>query len=232
MTALTMTRVDPDPRPLYRMGSASALGLGAGYIAIFLLYAHVGAPPSQNDGELWLKYFDGKATSWWCILGVSVLTDFLFVPLALALYVALKAVNEHAMLLATAFIGLFVVLDLAVTWSNFAALITLSGQYVVATNDIQRGSYVAAANYPSAVLTSRLFVVYAIVVLSVAILVIGWMMRKAAFSKPAAYLGLATGMCGVVSVAGMSVTIIANAVLATAWVFVVGYRLHRLSQQT
>ena len=60
---------------------------------------------------------------WWAILGLSVLTDLLLVPVALALYLALKGVDRDAMLVATAFIGLFVVLDLAVTWPNYASLI-------------------------------------------------------------------------------------------------------------
>jgi hypothetical protein len=37
------------------------------------------------------------------------------VPLALVLYEVLKKANRNAMLLATAFIGLYVTLDLAVT---------------------------------------------------------------------------------------------------------------------
>lgn len=78
----------------------------------------------------------------------------------MALYFALKEVNWNAMLLAAAFVFLFVVLDLAVTWPNYAALIILGGKYASATNDVQRAAYVAAANYPSAVVTSRLEVVY------------------------------------------------------------------------
>ena len=71
------------------------------------------------------------------------------------LYLALKRVHRSAMLVATAFVGLFVVLDLAVTWSSFAALLTLGGGYAAAANDVQRAAYVAAANYPSAVLSER-----------------------------------------------------------------------------
>jgi hypothetical protein len=40
-----------------------------------------------------------------------VLTDLLFVPVALSLYLALKGVNRNAMLVATAFLGLFIVLE-------------------------------------------------------------------------------------------------------------------------
>jgi hypothetical protein len=61
------------------------------------------------------KYLPGKTIIWSAILGISVFTDFLYVPLALVLYEVLKKANRNAMLLATAFIGLYVTLDLAVT---------------------------------------------------------------------------------------------------------------------
>ena len=227
---MAATAVDPDGKWFYRVGGVSALVLGMAYIVVFPLYAHVGAPPS-GDGEAWLKYFAGKTTVWWAILGLSVLTDFLYVPVALSLYLALKGVHRNAMLLATALVGLFVVLDLAVTWSAFASLLTLSGHYAAASNDVQRAAYVAAAHGASAVLTSRLEVVYAIVVLSSGILMIGFVMLKGVFSRTTAYLGVLTGILGIVSIAGLSVTIIMNAVLATVWLLFVGYRLYRLARQ-
>lgn len=39
---------------------------------------------SSAGGEAWFKYLPGKTTVWWAILGLSVLTDFLFLPVALA----------------------------------------------------------------------------------------------------------------------------------------------------
>lgn len=93
---------------------------------------------------------------WWAILGVSVFTDFLYLPVAFALYLALKELNRNLMLLATAFVGLFVVLDLAVTWSDYASVLTLYRNYTTATDDASRASYIAAANYASAMLTSPL----------------------------------------------------------------------------
>lgn len=227
--------VDPDGKWLYRVGGISALLLGIAYIITIPLYVQAGAPPS--GGEAKLTYLAGKTAVWWAILGLSVLTDFLFVPVALSLYLALKGINRNAMLVATAFVGLFVVLDLAVTWPNYASLITLSGNYVAATNDIQRATYVGAANYASAVLTSSLEAVYSILVLSVGILLIGLVMLEGIFRKSTAYLGVATGILGIVSVVGpffvsaLSVTIIITSVLTTLWVLFVGFRLYRLGQQ-
>src|SRR4029077_3700548 len=150
---MTVSVVDPDGKWLYRVGGISALVIGIAYLSILPLFALVGNPP-PSGGELWLKYLEGRTTVWWAILGLSVFTDFLFVPVALSLYLALKRVNKNAMLIASAFVGLFVVLDLAVLWTNYASLLTLTRLHTAATTDVQRAAYVAAANYASAVLES------------------------------------------------------------------------------
>ncbi len=225
---MTVNVGEPDGKWMYRVGGISALVIGIGYIAI-----RSRGGTSVGGGEVWLKYLVGKTTVWWAILGLCVLTDFLYVPVAFSLYLALERVNRYAMLVATAFVGLFVVLDLAVTWTNYASLLTLSGFHAAATNDVQRAGYVAAANYASAVLASRTEVFYSIVDLSLGILVIGFVMLKGKgiFSKTTAYLGLAAGIFGIVSISGVFVTIIINAVLTTIWVWFVGYRLFRLGQK-
>lgn len=218
-----------DQRPWLRLGGIAALALALGYVVIFPLYASVGAPPS--GGEAWFRYLPGKTTIWWAILGLSVFTDFLFVPVAFALYLALKGVNRNAMLLATAFVGLFVVLDLAVTWSHYASILSLFRSYSTAANDAQRASYLAAANYASAMLTSPLEIVYAIVTLSLGILVTGLVMWRSAFNRITAWLGIATGILGIASLSGFAVAIIGNALCATVWLFFVGYKLLRLAPE-
>jgi len=164
----------------------------------------------------------------------TVLTDPLFIPFTLALYLALKSVNCNVTLLATALVLLFVGLELAVTWSNYAALITLGERYADATTDLQRASYVAVAQYPSAVLASTLEAVCSIFVLSLGILLMGLVMLKGAFGKTIASVGVTTGVLGIVSVVGpfvlsalSSATILASA-LTTIWVLLVCFRLHRL----
>jgi len=106
----TVDSFDVDQKQWYRVGGIAALVLGVAYIIIIFLYAQVGAPPT-GGGDAWFHYLHGKTTIWWAILGLSVLTDFLFVPVAFTLYLALKEANRNAMLLATAFMGLFIVLD-------------------------------------------------------------------------------------------------------------------------
>jgi len=228
--------VDPDGKWFYQVGGISAIIFGIAYIVIILLYVPMGARPS--DAEALLAYVAGNTTAWRAILGLSVLTDFLLVPVALSLYLALRVINRNAMLVATAFVGLFVVLDLALTWANFASLIALSGYYAAATNDAQRAAFVAAAIYPSTVVGSSLLFVYNSLTLAIGILMTGLVMLKGIFSKGTAYLGLVTGILAVVSVASSffvssvsAIAIILASVLTTVWYLFVGYRLYRLGRQ-
>jgi len=218
-----------DRKRWYRVGGIAAIVLGICYVAIIPLYAHVGVPPA-GGGEAWFQYLSGKTAYWWTILGLSVFTDFVFVPVALALYLALQGVNRNAMLLATAFVGLFVVLDLAITWSHYASILTLYHEYSNAADDASRAGYVAAANYASAMLTCPLEIVYAIVTLSLGFLVTSVVMLRGPFSKITAYVGLATGILGIASLTGLGPVIIGNALFATVWLFLVGFRLCRLAQ--
>ena len=225
---------DVDERRLYRWGGLSALLLGLGYLLTIPLYVAVGAPP--HGGEARLEYLVGKTTAWWAILGLSVFTDLLFLPVALALYRALRSVNKNAMLFATTLVALFVVLDLAVTWTNYAALITLSEGYGTATA-LQRAADVGAATYAAAVLDSSLEAVYSILILSIGILVTSLVMRRGVFGRGTAYVGVVTGVGGIVAVVGpyfasvLSVMLVIVAALTTLWIVLVGVRLLRLSRR-
>jgi hypothetical protein len=229
------TAVDPDGKWLYRVGGISAFVLVIGYLLTFPVYAWVGdAPP--NGVEAQLIYFAEHATGWWVILGLMVFTDLLLVPIFLALYLALKGVNRNVMLLAIACIGLFVALDLGVTWTAYSALITSGGNYAAATTDAQRAIFVAAAGYPSAMLDSPLGGTYSILFPSLAILLAGLVMRRGIFNKTTVYLALAAGITGIVFMGSyvadaLYVVRIINALLAMVWYFFVGYRLYRLGQQ-
>jgi hypothetical protein len=228
------TAAGPDDRWIYRAGGISGLAIAIAYIVIIGLYVPIGAPPAGAEPRL--AYLARNTTAWWAILGLSVLTDFLFVPVALSLYIALKSLHRNAMLLATACVLSFVFLDLALTWTNYAVLITLSSRYAAASNDAQRAAIVGIASYPAAVLESGLLFVYNTLTLAVGILITGFVMRKGIFRKSTAYLGVLTGILGIVSVVGsfftsaLGVTIIVTSLLTTLWALFVGYELHRLGR--
>jgi hypothetical protein len=227
----TMVKVaDADDKWLCRSGGISAGALGVAYIVIITLYVPMGTPPSGSEARL--AFVAANMKTWWVILALSVLTDLLFAPVALALYVALKAVNRNAMVLASMCVALFIILDLALTWTNYAVLITLSGKYARAVSEPQKMGIITAAEYPCGVLESGLLFVYNTLTLSVGILITGAVMLKGAFSRTAAYLGLITGILGLVAVVGpyfvnaLSMVIIITSILTTAWILVVAFRLY------
>jgi len=230
--AVEMT--NPDTKWWYRAGGIAAMILGLSYIVITAAYSLGGALP--KGAEALLAHLAGHTAAWWVILGLSILTDFLFFPVAFALYLALREINRNAILIGGGLLILFAILDLAVTWPNYAALITLSGDYAAATGDIQRAGFIAAASYAASVLNSSLFAVYAILVPSLGILVISLVMREGVFNKATAYAGLGAGILGIIAVVGpffvsaLGLFAVFSSVLTTVWVLLAGYRLYRLGR--
>ena len=88
---------------------------------------------------------------------------------------------------------------------------------------------------PWAVLNSSLFAVYAILVPSVGILIIGLIMLRGPFNKASAYSALGAGILGIIAVVGpiflsaLGLFAIFSSVLTTVWVLLAGYRLLRLA---
>jgi hypothetical protein len=165
---------------------------------------------------------------WWAIVGISVFTNFLFLPVAFSLYFALGRINKNAVLVGVTFIGLFVTLELAVNWSCYTSLIMLSGEYASVTDYVERASYIAAANYPSAFIASPFALVYAVGILSFGFLIVAFVMLRGVFNKVTAYIGIFTGILGIFAVLGLNIAVILNAILAIIWLFLVGIRLYRL----
>jgi hypothetical protein len=235
MNDKTHFTVDPDGKWLYRVGGIAAIAFGITYLVIIVLYVPVGLPTGAED---WLKSLAEHTTRWSAIIALDVLTDFLLVPFALSLYLALKGINKSVMLTATAFTGLFIILDLPLTWMNIASLHGLSSQYAAATNDAQREVIVTAAMVPSSIVESNLLGVYNSLTLAIGILMTSLVMLKGIFNKATAYVGVATGILGIVAVTSSffastvsTVSIILAALLTMVWALFAGFRLYKLSQQ-
>lgn len=224
----------PAKSACYRAGGVSALVLGISYLIITALYVLGGV--LSGGAEEWLGHLTGHTNEWWAILYLSVGTDILFFPVAWSLYVSLKRLDQNALPAGVGFLMLFAVLDLAVTWPNYASLIGLSGQYAAAVDGVQRAAVVTAAASAFEVLSSGLFGVYTILVPSLGILLLGIVMRKGVFGRLTACLGIATGILGIVSAVGpffvpsLGMAAVATSVLTLVWVFLVGCKLLQLSR--
>jgi len=237
MNEKIQSRVDPDGNWIYRVGGLSGLVLGIGYLLTIpvSIFSAGGFPPPGIEARL--AFFAEHAAGWWAVTGLMVFTDLLYVPVFMALYHALKGFNKYMMLLAFACAGLFVALDLAITWTAYPSLITLGGNYAEAASDAQRAIFVAAAGYPSAIVDSPLSGIYAILFPGLGELLAGLTMRKGIFSKTLAYMGVIAGACGILAGIGplfiseLETAQYINASLAMIWFFFVGLKLYKLGQQ-
>jgi hypothetical protein len=233
MAASTMVadRVETDRRAVDRVGGVSGIALGLAYVLVTVLYSIAG-PLEGDDAAAWLDELGTKAGLWWGILGLSVLTDLLFFPLLFALWLRLRATDPLMLLGGVGLVGLFAVLDLAVTWASYAAVLTLGG-HAGASDPVQRAADLAAATYAVAVLRSPYFAAYAILLPGLGILLIGRVMLEAGFDRAAGVVGVVTGALAVVAVVGpivwspLGVVVILTSVLTTVWVLLAGIRLLR-----
>jgi hypothetical protein len=225
--------VDPSWKGLYMWGGVSMLAVGVIYFIGIAMAFGLGSPPS--GGEAVLKWFSGQTTFAYTLYGLFILTDILLVPVVPALYLALKGINRNAMLAATGFGGLSLVLDLGVTLITWVALITLSQNYAAATSDAQRAAYVATADYAVAIVAVSA-PVFSAVTSSIQALITSLVMRKGIFNKATAYLGIAVSIFGFVY--GISVFVPALAtflviwgILIGIWFLLAGFRLYRLGKR-
>lgn len=233
---IKVSAVDPNEKWAYRVGGIAAIILVLGYFLTFPVYASVGFYPTGDEARL--VYFAKYATGWWIITGLMVFTDLLILPVFFALYQALKEINRNATLLAIACEGLFIAVDLAVTWTAHSSLLALGSNYAAATSDIQRATLVAAAGYPSTMLDSPLNLAICIILLpSLGILLTVPAMSKGNFSMSTVYLGWAVGISGIVALVGpklssaLGVVTIINALIVMVWYLFVGLRLYKLGRQ-
>jgi hypothetical protein len=181
-----------------RIGAIATFVLVIGWFLMFPVYGSVGIAPPGAEARL-LRY-GTHAAGWWSILGLMVSTDVLYLSVWLVIYEVLKEIDRPLMLAVFGCHALFVFLDLAVTWANHAALITLGSNYLTAASDAQRQLLVAAASSPAAVMDSVLGRIYAILIPAAGTLLAGIVMLKGRFSKLMGYLALAVGITGVLAV--------------------------------
>src|SRR3972149_11686440 len=146
--------VDPEGKCMYRVAGICAIPLAVVYLLTFPFWGWVGTPPASGV-EAQLAYFGEHAAGWWTIAFLMVVTDLLLVPIFFGIYMALKHINKGLMLVALAFKAfLFVILDLAVTWTAFSTMIITGVQYGAAATDAQRAALAAGAGHASAMLDS------------------------------------------------------------------------------
>jgi hypothetical protein len=165
---------------------------GAAVFLVAILSIVLGPPP--GDGEQYLQALAGHPMVARLNFGLFALADLGYLLGGLALYLSLKHIAKNAMLVATAFLAVFVVLDLAVTELNSLTLVALSQHYASATTDILRLRYAAGADYALATLPTATFLSY--FVSSLGLLIASVVMLRGVFSRPTAFAGIVASVTG------------------------------------
>lgn len=230
---------DSNRKSLYKVGAWSALIVGALFIIELIVYI-AGSAPSLADTAGWLMLFQKNR-----LLG---LVDFgilefyalvLFVPMFLALYVALKRASESYMAIAAvlAFVGIAV----NFATSKLFSLLSLSDLYAAATTDAQRSLFLAAAQAALAQSAQGGIAggVEGGVPLAVAGLIISAvMLRSNIFGRGTAYVGiLANGVGLVMYIRAAAAPAFEGSpffglffVLSVMWFFLIARKLFQLGQ--
>ncbi len=172
---------------------------------------------------------------------LEILAYALFVPMFLALYVALKRANKSYMALATtlALIGIAVFL----ATNNPFSMLSLSDQYAAATTDAQRYVFLAAGQAILANTSQRAvggFNIGLLLVSVAGLIVSAVMLRSNIFSKVTAYVGILANAISLAEyfrltfapAAVLLLLIIATAsgLLLLIWYILIARRLFQLGQ--
>ena len=229
-SAETVAEPDPSWRSLYRAGGICAVLAGVLYIAALALDFIV-PPAPVSGGAATLQYIASHrsfyilAQTLWLAPSVLLMVAFLALP------VALKHLNKSYAAIG-ALIGV-ASWALSLAWPTTGggghALVYLSDQYVAATSAAQRAAFAAAAEGFIAQNTIPTLIG---ILEPVGILILSLIMLKGVFHKSVAYLGIITGILGVVSetlrpIMGISYAV--YGILLIVWFLVIGWNLFWLA---
>jgi uncharacterized protein DUF4386 len=215
-------------KSLYKIGAAAAL-FGVAMIPIQMIVFIVWPPPDTAIG--WFTLFQNSTIAGLLAFeGLFIVNAVLGILTALALYIALRRVNESLMAIATT-LALVEAIALIVARPAFDMLY-LSQHYAAATTDAQRSLYLAAGeamwatfNGTAFHLSYNLFSIYLLIVPVV-------ILRSSVFSRLTAYVGILAAILNwglYVPKIGLFLSILSVVPLAI-WLILIARRLFQLGQ--
>jgi hypothetical protein len=223
-------------RGLYRLSGILLVMSGAGGFVVYLLSARLYASGVPTDATGYLQLFSQHqllaATDW----GLWIFGDFWLLPVAIALYLVLRRINNSLALVGSILSIVYVLFDICVTELNSLTLVVLSQGYASATSDALRAPFVAAATYAVAALPIQTF-------FSFTIGAVGWLfwsllMPKSFFGWATAIFGVIVNVMGIFGGVGalmpasspfylLGLFTIFGALFTAVWFIVVGAQLYR-----
>ena len=228
---LDVETADPYWRWLYRIGGAAAL-FAAAMIPIQLTVFITWGQPETALG--WFTLFeDSKLAGLLAFELLLVISTALGIATTLALYVALRGVNESLMAIAL-FVGLLEAVAFIMARPAFEMLY-LSEGYAAATTDAQRAMFLGAGEAMLATfngtafhLSINLFSIYFLIVSIV-------MLRSHIFGRVIAYLGILAALFNwalYVPQIGIFLSILSIVPFWAIWLILVARKLLQLARAT
>jgi hypothetical protein len=215
-------------KSLYRVGGAAALMVVLLYV-IQIIVLVVSPPPNTVIGFFTL--FHKNALLGLLDLDLLSIADYaLFVPMFLALYIALRRVSPSFMTIATA-LGL---IGIAVYFASNTAfeMLSLSNQYAVATTDAQRSLLVASGQAMLAIYQGTAFEVSYVLLVVAPLIISVVMLRSNIFGKVTAAVGIVANVLAVglfVPAVGIFLSLV-SVVGLLIWYILIARRLFLLAQ--
>ena len=162
---------------------------------------------------------------------LATLGELLLLPAGLALYLSLKDFKKNAMLVATSLWVLATPMFLA-SRGLLIALSQISGRYLDTTNEIMKTAYLASAEL--ALEVESIYSYMALILLSVASIIIGSVMLKGVYGKVTGYMVIAAGILTLFTPLGVIIEVpfiilFAGVILSALWQVIVGIKLYRLN---
>lgn len=229
--AENQTAPDRSWRDLCRAGGVSAV-LFVVLILVAIVLVVVWPPPLNTDGAATLQYVASHKALYITEQVLWLAPSVFAAVVYLALYHALKHLNTtYAALGALAgFVAWVFGLALPTTGGGAAVLVYLSDQYMTAATAAQHTAFATAAE----VFIAQNNITTAVGILGpVGILITSLVMLKGVFPRGVAYLGIVTGVLGIISEALRPLIgpgYFVYGLLLPTWFLLVGWKLYRMAK--
>lgn len=189
-------------KDIFFWSGVSGIIIAVGYFFISIGIA-VSGFPLPTDGLSWVLYLNGKVGLWQFIIWGSIITNILYIIFAFGFLKFFEDRHKFLVVLASIFFILFVILELAGTWSIYPTIIDLYKHYTASGSTELRSTYINAIEYASLHFQTTVNAFYTIVLPSLAAILYSLAMLKSkAFGKLLPVIGLISGICNTTSVFG------------------------------
>jgi hypothetical protein len=231
---------DSASKDLYKVGGAAALVVALLLLIEIIIFIAYPLPSTAID--YFRRFQSNRLIGLVDLYLLETLAYILYVPLFLALYLALRRANESYMALAVALAGIGIAVFLAT--NNPFAMLSLSDQYAAATSDTERSQFLAAGQALLANTNQRAVGGFnlGLFLVSVAGLIVSVVMLSSnVFGRVTAYAGVLANALSLADYLRLAIApaalllilllALTSGVLLFAWYIFVARRLFQLGSQ-